>query len=332
MECRQKKNRASLPYLNGGKLIALTIGVNVLCAFFFWHAGFGLKALLEDTVCCSAITAFLDVFAVAHLIGGRRLSGEIPPHRLIRLLPRSRFGLSAVLALTAAAAMCGVNGGLFRFYALQSLSLTQFLFWKAIYSLVLSSWLVKLAVFRLIQPDDGTAASPDAIRGEEVQNPLPRIGWFAAFLKGMVFDFGFNVACGMLFGGTVIRGAEVVLTPIPCRGTGMLIATALTGIIVAFFVIPSVAAGVTAALRSGSVPPLETRSRFFAAVPRNRWLLTLFLLPFFVLMTILVCGGVFLLFGFERLNFFQFYLIRAIYVSLLCKALAPFIIRRYRQP
>ena len=333
---RDRKIRTPLPYLNNWKLIALTIGINVLYALLFWHKDFGLKDLLLDTVCCAAITAFFDVFAVAHFIGGKRLAEtlfrEDPYRRLIGLLPRGRFGLSAALTLIAAVGMAGINGGLFRFYALQSLSMPQFLVWKAIYALALSSWIVELAVYRLILPDDGPAGIPETVSEEEVRHPIPRIAWAAAFLKGMIFDFGFNVACGLFFGGTVIRGAEVILMPVPCRGIEMLITTALTGIIIAFFVIPSAVSGIAAALRAGNVPPLNRRSRFLSVLPRNRWLLTLFLLPFFVLMTVLVCGGVFMLFDFGTLNFFQFYLIRAIYVSLLCKAVLPLIVLRFRQP
>lgn len=330
------KNKHPLPYLNNGKLIILTIGINVVCALAFWHRDFGLKDLLADTVCCATITAFFDVFVVSYIVRKKRTDGtlphEVPQSRWIRLLPRNCFGLSAVMALFFALLMLGINGGLFRFYAMHSLSLPQFLLWKAVYSLVLSAWIIEFAIFRLVQPDCGPTIKTDTANAEMVKNPMPHIAWITAFLRGMIFDFGFNVAFGLLLGGTVLRGMEVIILPTPCKGTGMLITTAFTGIIVAFFVIPAVAASVMATISGGNVPPIDKAERFFSIVPRNRWLLTLFLSPFFALLTVLVCGGIFMLFDFSTLNFFQFYLIRAIYISLLCKAVLPFIIRRYRQP
>ena len=103
------------------------------------------------------ITAFLDVFVIAHIIRGERRAGtlsfEIPQSRLIRLLPRSRLRLSVVLALVFAVLMTGINGGLFYFCALHSLSLPQFIFWKAVYSFVMSALIIKFAISRLVQPD-----------------------------------------------------------------------------------------------------------------------------------------------------------------------------------
>ena len=326
----------TLPYLNNWKLIVLTIGINSVFAFIFWHPDFGIDALLWDTVYCAVITTFLDVFIISRLLQKRREKGilprNVPTSRLICLLPRNPFGLSVIFALIFMAIMCVVNSVLFRFYALQTLSLSQFIVWKSVYSLVLSVWIIEYAIFRMVQADCGQGESSDHLFSETVRNPMPRIAWFTSFFQGMIFDFGFNVAVGLLFGGTVIHEMMVILLPTPCRGSGMLISTSLTGVIVAFFVIPTIALRVMTTMREHSVPLLDKADRFFARIPRNRWLLTLFMLPFFVLSTVLVCGGIFVLFDFDSLNFFQFYLIRVFYISMLCRAVLPFIIRRYRQP
>lgn len=339
--CPTTDGGGSLPYLNDWRLIGLTVLINVTCALFVWNAEFGMWDLLIDTVFCVWITTFLDVFVVAYIIRRKRwkntFSGRSSGSWLIRVLPSNKYGLSLMLGLLFTAFMLGLNGGLFRFYAFQSLSLLQFVVWKAVYSCVLSAWIINFAIFRLVQSACSRGGEPLSLSGEacppeKVKEPIPRISWLSSFLRGMVLDFGTNVAAGLFLGGTVISGDKVILLPTQCKGMGMLIMAGITGVIIALFLIPVVSSSVLKGIRNEGTPPIEKTDAFFSHLPHNRLLLTVGFIPLFSLLTVLVCWGIFTLFDFDTLNFFQFYLIRIIYISLLCKALVPFCIRLYRQP
>ncbi len=322
------------PYLDDWKLIGITLAINVLCAVVFWHPGFGRTDLAIDTLWCGLITAVIDVFAVRMLLRkGKVAPLALPESAAVRILPKNPILLTLVLGVFSGALMAGANLLIFKVYALEQLNLPQYIAWKAVYSYWLSAFVIEFAILRLVQPDAlKTSSAPDDVAKWEIKAPTLRVSWATGFCRGMIFDFGFNVAFGLLLGGTVVRGMEVILLPTPCRGSAMLIATGLTGVIVTFFVIPSLVRSLRTERESGALPPLPKRNPLLAWLPAGAITMSLTLCLFIAPLTVLVCWGIFALFQFETMNFFQFYLVRAMYIPLLCKAVLPLIVRRFRQP
>ena len=97
--------------------------------------------------------------------------------------------------------------------------------------------------------------------------------------------------------------------------------------------VPSVSREIIYSVDSGKTKPLTESNPYVAWLPKNRWLLTVVLcLPIIVLTTI-VYYVVMSFFGFESLNFFQFFFIRIAYTTMLVKVLVvPLIMFRYMQP
>lgn len=322
------------PYLDDWKLIGITLAVNVLCAVIFWRPGFGRTDLATDTLWCGLITAFIDVFAVRMILRkGNVTPASLLESAVVHVLPRNPILLALVLGMFAGVLMAGTNLLIFKVYALEQLNLPQYIAWKAAYSCYLSAFVIEFAILRLVQPDAlKTPSAPDGVAKWEIKAPTLRVSWAAGFCRGMIFDFGFNVAFGLLLGGTVVRGMEVILLPTPCRGSAMLIATGLTGVIVTFFVIPPLVHSLRTERESGLLPPLPKRDSLLALLPTGPITMSLTFSLFIAPLTMLVCWGIFSLFQFETMNFFQFYLVRAMYIPLLCKAVLPLIVRRFRQP
>ena len=82
---------------------------------------------------------------------------------------------------------------------------------------------------------------------------------------------------------------------------------------------------------AGQLPPLDKRTGI-VRLPEKPFLLMLVLAFPIMVISAAVLWAVLTFFGFDILNYFQYFIVRTIYVSLLTKPVTQLIVLRYRQP
>ena len=333
MDIKERGAAYGLPYLNNLRVLLLTLALNVLCAVMFYYGRrITLQGVLIDSAICGFTTSLIDVCIVAVRLRGLRKAGKlpafVPQHRLLAFLPRRPVWLSLLLGALFALLTPLLNGALIRFYQIERFAFVPFLVWKMAYSSVLSVLLLELCVLRLAQPDCAKPTDPAQGGTDVVRNPLPKLSALKSWFQTVTADFGFNMLMGFLWGSTYIEGYNVVLAP--AARAGVRVSALLTGVIVAARMVWPVAKNVRAACALS--PVLEKRSAGIAWLPASPALFALVLTLPVIVLAYAAFAAVFALFDFQTLNFFQFFVIRALFVGLLTKAVVKLAILRYRQP
>ena len=327
---------SGLPYVNRPTTIALTLLINVACVLlsFGFRKSITESNFLINIFICGFLTTVLDVLFARLYIRRLRRAGKLPPvvpaSRLVRLLPRNGAALVALLGAFFGFASYGVNWALIRFFAIEQFALWRIVVWQALFACALSSVVMQRVVLRMVQPDCAPAEQSKQ-RGEvEILIPLPRFDALKRWFNTVTSDFGFNLLVGLLLGGVAIREHNVIIYPTKLSGIGFssLILSILVLLRMAYPVCTSIAG-----MRSrGELPVVQRASPLLRALPLSPLKLTLALAPLVILLSYGALWGVMTLFDFQELHFFQYFIIRTIYVAILTKAYVALMVARYRQP
>ena len=324
--------RRGLPYADNLPVVLLTAAINLACVFIFYYGReIDLKGVLTDSFYCGVITPFINVFVIGSCVARLRALGSLPAavpvNALMMRLPKNKFLLALLFAAVFGPLTPLVNLALIRFYGITNFGFVQLALWKAVYSCLLSAKIIELTILRYVQPDCGTAREREQHGAGAVKDPLPRVSVFKEWFNTVADDFGFNMLVGLLFGGTVIEGYNVIIPP--TARSGIAITAVIMGLIVAARMAYPVAKNVKAAAGAQAGAP---QNRLLGLLPAAPWKFALTLAIPIILLSFAAFWSVMAFFRFDELNFFQFFLIRAIFVSLLSKAVVWLAVRRYFQP
>ena len=334
---RNEKNALpSLPYVNRLSTIALTIAINVVCVLlsFGFRSSITESNFLINIFICGFLTTLLDAIFARGYVNRLRRAGHLPPtvpqSRSIRLLPKNGVLLVLLLGVFFGFASYGVNWLLIRFYVIEEYTLWRIVVWQALFACGLSSIVMQLVVLRLVQPDCALPGQPEQTGKIEILDPLPRFDALKRWFNTVTSDFGFNMLVGLLFGGVVVIEQKVVIYPTTLSGIG--ISSVIFGVIVTLRMVLPVTKSIAAMREAGALPLYEKPNALLSRLPSAPLLLTLLLLAPTVLLSYLVLSSVLSLFNFQVLNFYQYFIIRTIFVAILTKATIALSVARYRQP
>lgn len=313
----------------------LTVAINVLFAFvFFWGRKIEQIDVISDSVMCGITTSFISVyiayFAIRKLRRAGALPAQAPESEFMKALPGNPLGLALVLALIFCVATPFVNSLLLAFYGITDFTFPRFVFWKAVYSFVLSMILLEVAVLRFVQSDCDEPGQPPQTGADAVRNPLPRAAALKSWFGSVTSDFGFNMISGLLLGGTQIIDGSVVIFPSTLSGIG--VSAVVLGLIVSLRMTLPLAKSIRSSALDGSLPPLEREDKWLSWLPGSPAGFAAALFPLVAALAYIVFGSIMTLFDFQVLNFFQFFILRSIFMALLTKAVVWLAVRRWRQP
>ncbi len=334
MESRKELWSNGLPYVNNFPVVFLTVAINLACALIFFYGKTITRShVMTDACICGVTTAFIDVFAIWHLMKELRARGKLPQKvprsRLMAALPKNPAALASILAVIFGVLTPLVNKFLLWFYEISSIQFEQFAVWRTLYSTILSVYIVQIAIFRCVQPDCGDRETPQK-GSSKVKNPLPRISTFKEWFNTVTDDFGLNLVLGLFLGGTVIEGKNVIIAPATLASIHYS-AIALSLIVTARMVYP-VARTLRNARDSGSLPPARETDRRISWIPESPAKFALVLLPPLMLCTYVFFRALMTFFGFDVLNFFQYFALRMLWTTMLTKAVTKLAVWRYLQP
>lgn len=326
---------ARLPYINHARPVLLTVAVNAAAVFIFlWGKPLTFWIIMADASICGVITSFADVFAVSGSIRKLRSRGtppkEAPRNRLIGMMPRNPLLFAIALAVAFGLLSPLFNAFIILFYGIKEFSFAPFLVYRLIYTCVLSAKITEIAVLRYAQPDCASAADITAPGAETVKDPFPRVSTLKQWYNTVTDDFGFNLLFGLLAGGTVIQGSLVIIPPVTLDGIA--ISALILGVIVTARLAYPVAKSMRELRENGGLPLSGTYDKRIGWIPYSPAKFALVLLLPIVAASLLVFWAVLSFFGFAVLNFFQFFFIRMLFVSLLTKPVVRLAISRYAQP
>ena len=328
------KGRTELPYLNNLPMALTVCAINLPLAFIFQYGReLTVYYFVVDAAICGVLTAFTSLAYTRWAAGSHRACGtlpaQVPVNAFIQRLPRSYFLLAVLTGLVGAALMVLVTWALLNFYPETSYTFSRFLVWKIGYSILLAAKVIEFGIFRYVQPDLARPSDPPQTGQQTVINPLPRREMFSRLYASVTTDFGMNMLLGLILGGTIIQGDLVVLMGV--AQSGVVIIGLVLGIIVSLLMVRPTLSSVRQLALAGSLPPAGKPNRFLSALPANPWGLTgVLVLPVMVLSS-LIFWAVMWFFGFETLNFFQFFIIRTTYTKLLSRLVEALAVHRYRQ-
>lgn len=323
--------------MNNATAILITLTINLAIMFAInWGKTFGIEDILIDAAICGVLTSVINVFFVHHYVRkalkNKTLPSNMPVSKFMMRLPKSPVLFAALCALFFGILTALINGTIFTFYGFEVLPFWQMLVCKLVYVCFLSAKILEVAIYRYVQPDfTGQIPEADVPPSPFVKQPIPRISYFQQLCNSWFTDFGFNMVIGLLLGGTIIMDNDYVMIA-PILLSGMVISAPITGIIITFMTVPSIAKGIGASVEHGDIPRLTKENPWVGWLPKNRWLLAAALCIPIILLTTIVFYAVLTFFDFQSLNFFQFFFIRTAYTAVLVKGLVPLILIRYMQP
>lgn len=327
--------KPALPYLNNARVILFTVAVNALAVFIFqWGRPITIRTILMDAAFAGVTTSFINVFIVERRLKKMRDAGSFPSEapivRQMSRLPQNPLALAIVFGAVFALLTPAFNLLVIWFYEISSFTFERFAVWKALYSCLLSALILEWAILRYVQPECAPPSPAKRSGAEEVKNPLRRISAVKEIYNSAVDDFGFNMIIGLLLGGTVIRGHEVVIMP-TARGA-IVISGVILGIIVTLRMALPIAKKIKDLRETGELPVAAESKSWTARLPYSPLKFAFALMPPITFSCTAVFWAILTFFGFEELNFFQFFFIRLVFVSLLGKEVLKLAISRYRQP
>lgn len=326
--------RTELPYLNNLPMALIVCAINLALAFVFQY-GRSLSAddLVIDAAICGVVTAFTSLGYARWAVDVRRRRGalpaQVPLSPFMQKLPRTYIPLAALTGLAASVLIGFITLALLRFYPVTEYTFSRFLIWKFIYATWLAAKVIEFGILRYVQPDCKKSDDPPQQGRQTVKNPLPRREMFARLYASVTTDFGMNILIGLALGGTIIQGDLVMLMGV--AQSGVWITGLILGLIISVLMVKPTLASVHQIALDGDLPPAEKSSSFLSALPLSPWGLTsLMLIPVMALSAISF-WLIMWFFGFDALNFFQFFLIRTAYTKLLSRLVEALAIQRYRQ-
>ena len=331
----KNQTRIGLPYINSFRWIMFVALLNLAMAFIFqFGRPITKEVLLLDALICGIVTSIINVLYANYKIRKLRSAGELPStmpeSRLVQKLLRNPALLMTVLAIFFAFFMLIFSNLIIWFYEIETYTFPRFAVWKVIYSTILSAKILEIIVLRFVQPDCAREDDPEQTGEDTIKNPFPKKETFQNLFNTVIDDFGFNLLIGLLFGGTIIMDHNVIL--LQTTRSGVLISGFVLGIIVTFRMALPVAKGIKQQYEAGMLPVLPKRIPVIASIPRKPMQFSLVLLLPVAITSGVVFLGVFTFFGFEILNFFQFFVIRTIFVALLSKPIVKLAVLCYIQP
>ncbi len=326
---------AGLPYIDNLRIVLLTIAINAIAAFvFFWGRPLTFWGIMADAGICGIVTSFINVFVVSARIGELRSLGRLPKNvplnRLIALMPKNPLGFAVTLGAVFGLLSPLFNAFVIRFYEIETFTFARFAVWRSIYTCVLSVKIVELAILRYVQPDCASASDAPQWGTEAVRDPLPRASTFKQWFDTVTDDFGFNLLVGLLLGGTIVRDHSVIIPPTTLDGIA--ISASILGVIVTARMAYPVAKSMRDARECGGLPISVARNPRIVWIPYSPAKFAALLLLPVVGLSLLTFWGVLTFFGFKTLNFFQFFFIRMLFISLLTKPVVKLAVLRYTQP
>ena len=334
-QSRGREWSAGLPYINSILIILLTVCINLAVVFLFYiNKPLTYWDILIDACICGITTSFIDVFLVQGRMKKLRAQGmlpqEVPQSRLMAKMPKNPLLLALVFGAVFGLAAPLLSALVIRFYTIEAFTFPRFAVWKILYSCVLSVKIVEFAILRYAQPD--CASESDAFqRGtEKVKDPLPRISTFKEWFNTVTNDFGFNLLFGLLLGGTVVRDHSVIIPPTTL--SGIVISALILGAIVTARMAYPIAKNMRDAREAGNLPIAEKPNGRLGWIPTSPVKFALVLVVPIMVVCCAAFWGILSFFGFEVLDFFQFFVIRMLFVTLLTRPVVKLAIIRYTQP
>jgi len=326
---------AGLPYINNLRIILLTVLINLAAVFiFFFGRPLTLSGILLDAGICGVTTSFIDVFSVRSRIQKLRreglLPGEVPRSRLMARLPRNPLLLAIAFGAVFGLITPLANAAVIRFFEIDAFPFARFAVWRILYSTVLSAKIVELAIFRYVQPDCAGGLDAPQRGTEKVRDPLPRLSTFKQWFNTITDDFGFNLLVGLMLGGTIVRDHSVIIPP--TTRSGIAISALILGVIVTARMAYPIAKSMRDAREAGGLPVSEAKDRRVSWIPASPAGFALVLLLPILGASLLAFWAILTFFGFEVLDFFQYFVVRMLFVSLLAKPVVKLAALRYTQP
>lgn len=326
---KQSNRLIVLPYLNRWPILAGVALINVIFALLPALWGLSHASILQDAAICGATTALICTYASWSALKKAGARGELPTQvpisPLLQKMPASPLGFSLVSAGAAMVAMPLLTELLLRFYAIKSYSLLRFAVWKVAYSCVLAAKMTELIILRFTQPDCAPTGKQPQTGSAVVKNPLPQGHYFKNLFNTVSADFGFNLILGLLLGGTQIKDTHVVL--LPTTRQGIVMSGLILGIIVTFRMAYPIAKQIFAS----AIAPAPAALKCLGCIkrlPQTPFGFSLALLPAVMLVSPFVFWLAFALFDFRQLDFFQFFIVRSLYVWLITKPVLKLAILR----
>lgn len=324
-----------LPYVNTWQGIVITLAVNLLIAIALWMQGWiNRDSLILDALICGATTSIISVAVIYPKIRKIRMEGglprQVPENRWFQKLPRKPAPLTIALSIPFAVLMGCLSVAVVWFFEIKTFTPLRFLVWKLVYSTVLSVKLADIVILRLVQSDCMQPNQPEQTGTAAIRNPLPRKETLRNLFNTITNDFGFNMIMGLVFGGTLLVEGHNVLIIATTR-SGIVIGGLILGFILSLRMVYPVTKTIRASRDAGQLPPLDKRTGI-VRLPEKPFLLMLVLALPIMVVSAAVLWAVLTFFGFDILNFFQYFIVRTIYVSLLTKPVTQLIVLRYRQP
>lgn len=332
-----KERRVGLPYANNLPVILITVITNLAAAFLFhFRSGVTLTGFISDAAICGMTMALCDGLYVYYAIQKMRKDGQlprtVPQSAFMQRLPKSIAGCIVIFAAAFGVIMALFSAAVVWFFDIQIFTFPRFLVWKLVYSLILSAKVIELTILRFVQPDCIKAGDPLQTGTDLVKNPLPRRDTFVHLFNTVVEDFGFNMVMGLLSGGAFVDAASKCVIIAPTTRSGIVLGGLILGLVITLRMVYPVAKQINAVKASGALPPMERRSWCMTWLPEKPAFFALALtLPTMVLSAAVLWAAL-TFFGFETLHFFQFFIVRTIYATLLSKLVTMLAILRYRQP
>jgi hypothetical protein len=325
-----------LPYLDNVGVVSITLAINLVCALVFLGRQILLSDLLVDALICGILTSFIDVFVIHHLVNRAAERGEIPqevPESAFMMhLPKKPLALAALYAVVFGLLMMLISWLLVLFYGVTTPSFISFLVWKAIYSCILSGVIIEYVIFRFVQPDCLDRKSRATATEGTVKNPLPRMSMFRTVFDSVVANLGMNLTFGLLFGGVVIQGTSVLISP--TLGASIWISGLFFGVLTCAMGVPPVMSAANEQIARGLVPEesLRPTSRWLAWMPHSKVGLTLLMCLPVSIVSAICLTLIASVFGFVELNFYQFTVLITAWGMLAAKAISKIVLARCLQP
>lgn len=331
MRKHQKQTLLGLPYVNTWQGISLTILINlVVTVVLILCNSINRNTFYSDAVICGFTTSIIVVAFVYPQIKKMRKAGKLPTQimegKILQKLPRRPVPFAITIGVIFAILMGIFVIVIAWFFEIDTHMPYRFLVWKLTYATFLSVKITEIAVLRFIQPDCIMPEEPEQTGDYLVKNPIPRKENFSHLFSAMTSDFGFNIVLGLIFGNTIIQGHNVIL--VATTRSGIIVGGLILGIILTFLIVFPVTNSMRLAGETGQLPD-SGKGSLLSHTPYDPKRFTLFLLVPVMVITAAVLWIVFTFFRFEELHFFQFYIIRTVYASILSKVVIMIAVIRY---
>ena len=327
--------KKGLPYINNIPIVLITVVINIAVTFiFFWGRPIGFWEVIIDAAYCGAITTIINSAAVITRVKKLRAKGqlpqEVPVSKIMMKMPKNPVLLAIVFGVLFAAITAFFSFIVMEFFQKEVFTFPQFLVWKVLYSCYLSIKITELMILRYVQKDYVSMVDVVQKGSDTVKDPLPKISTFKQWFNSITEDFGFNMIIGLFFGGTIIQGKTVILPPISVHWVW--ISAIILGTIVAFRLAYPVAKKILGLREAGELEIKTENDKRFSWIPYSPMKFAMILIIPIIVFAFLIFWGIMVFFGFEEVNFFQFWIIRLIFITLLTKPVVNLAIMRYIQP